>query len=324
MANSKSKKTKEENLFLKEVGVKYYFKRAFLQTINKYAHFIRYCVGSFGSAIACFFLLKSHFNQPLGTSLLWSIACLFGCFLIVLIYFIIVNALIYLKNKMTESYWASVLEFLVSQNSLIQIMLDSKETTDETMMKFLRDFCDGLKKLFDKLTESQCGVSIKIPIDTDPKTDLYNKSVKNLCRDSFHREREMSAYDKVDHRIAANTPFFYIVNKIDVPPKRRKNMSKWHYLNKDIPADEHYDNTSTEVYENGILPYKSELVIPILKHYSDKVEILTLGGFLCIDCAETNKFIHLEYALILLRGLSEQLFVLLTRLKIDESTTTEK
>ena len=149
---------------------------------------------------------------------------------------------------------------------------------------------------------SDCCISIKVPI----KGGITEKaSVQNLCRDSKHTDRDTDKYNRVDHTIIGNTPYRKIVNNV-----LRKN-GNYHYLNNNIPNTKDYDNTSKEAYKNGVLPYKSEIVVPIMSFGAGgNFDIL---GFLCVDCEKENAFDE-KYDPLMLEGVADGIYDLFIKL----------
>ena len=92
-------------------------------------------------------------------------------------------------------------------------------------------------------------------------------------------------YNETKHYILENTPFNTIVTRLVA-----KNKIQY-YINNSIPKTPEYYNSSSNVWTNG-LPYKSELVVPLMPLLQDNSQksTYTINGFLCIDSAEENCF----------------------------------
>lgn len=145
--------------------------------------------------------------------------------------------------------------------------------------------CDAIKIMFETKTKSNCSVSIKLLA----KDNLYTQNlaeVKNICRDSKSKEkRDKKKYDEIKHYITANTPFQTIVTRVLV------NNKKQYYINNSIPNTTEYYNSSKSVWDDG-LPYKSELVVPLMPLEADdnSKNDYKIKGFLCVDSSNEYRF----------------------------------
>ena len=108
---------------------------------------------------------------------------------------------------------------------------------------------------------------------------------------------------KIKHRIIGNTAFSIIVNKI-----LKGNQKQLAYVNNDIPNSSNYVNTSIECYPDGILPYNSELVYPIVPIKGNETNQRDLKGFICIDCNKPNKFDENRYDIPMVQGIADGIY----------------
>jgi len=137
----------------------------------------------------------------------------------------------------------------------------------------------------DRLTGSHCCVSIKlIEGHNDGNyemtiTELNNQKVRNIARDNNHMNRDSEAYKTTNHYISENTAFSTIVGKL------RQNKNTF-YRNNNVNSNTDYITSSP--YEEGELPYKSELVFAIIKKLENGN--FNLKGFICIDSDKENAF----------------------------------
>jgi hypothetical protein len=161
--------------------------------------------------------------------------------------------------------------------------------------------CDTLRVIFERKTHAECSVSIKVPVKNKIQEDAV---LKNLCRDSGHLNRDTTKYNETIHTIIGNTPFCYILNNV-----LKANKNGYHYVNNDIMSTSTYQNTSIDVYTDGILPYKSELVYPIIPMVGE----YNMLGFICIDCNCKNKFTDTKYDIPMIEGVADGLYNILDK-----------
>lgn len=200
-----------------------------------------------------------------------------------------------------DSIWGVAIIELKDAYSEIHFLRKKEEISDIEFMKTMILFCDTLKRIFDRKTKSNCCVSIKVPVSLG--TSLETLELKNLCRDSFHKTRDTEQYKSISHTIIGNTAYTKIVNKL-----LRGNQKHLAYINNDIHHSSEYENTSKECYENGILPYQSELVFPIVPIKGNENERRNLMGFICIDCNAPNKFDEKRYDIPMIEGIADGIF----------------
>ena len=264
--------------------------------------FWKFFGGSIGSVSAV--LLFGH--RFLSSTLITSIKIGVLAFLLILIpRFILIlfaNIFKHLHSVFRESRYGEAIIILKDAFSQIH-WLRKTDYNEVDLMQTLIKLCDNLQKLFKN--KNLCNFSVSIKISTTSKMDA-RASLKNLCRDSEHKvKRETPNYLSVDHTIIGNTAFSKVLSRVTRDFAKTK-----YYINNDIPSDAEYENTSKEVYEDGVLPYKSEIVVPIMPlHFTDKDnwEIL---GFLCVDCDEKNKFDE-KYDVAIIEGVADGIYDIL-------------
>lgn len=158
----------------------------------------------------------------------------------------------------------------------------------KTQSDVLAYICNKLRDCTDKLTDTRCCVSIKLIEGDNDGTYLMdidkisNQKVMNVARDNNHRSRDTEEYNQAEHYIRENTAYATIVGGL------RKNRR--FYLNNDVNLGNSYMTTSPYGEDDDstpVIPYKSELVFPIMKTSGNKYSFV---GFLCIDSDSTDAF----------------------------------
>ena len=206
-------------------------------------------------------------------------------------------------------------------NCLYEINKAKEKNNHEDRCMHLQMFCNKSKKLFDKISNSHCCVSIKVALKeqrTETVRDLANLPVRNLMHDDTHKDRHSDEYNKVEHIVSENTAFISSINRL--------NDKMPAFIGKNLRSDDNYQTSSAKCsQEDGLaynkeLPYDSELVYPIFEWSTNgsKKEI-EFRGFLCIDCEAAVGFdksgIEVNYAKIL----SDGLFALIPEFKGEKS-----
>lgn len=235
-----------------------------------------------------------------------------GLFLLRYIYFVLQNTVIYIHNAYIDSIWGKAIVDLKDAYSEIHFIRKKEQFDDNEFMRTMILFCDTLKKIFDRKTKANCCVSIKVPVTEDEQ--LETLEVKNLCRDTLHTHRDTAQYASIRHSIIGNTPYQKIVNKL-----LKGNQKNLAYINNDIEHTPGYDNTSIECYPNGILPYKSELVYPIIPIKVINSNNIKMKGFICIDCDQKNKFDENRYDIPMVEGIADGIYDLFVKRNKDRN-----
>ncbi|WP_370861399.1 hypothetical protein [Parabacteroides faecis] len=268
------------------------------------------------SIVGVMLIGKNMFNTSIKDSLLYSTLAIIGLFIIRFFYYLTKNIIRYIHNTYVDSIYKEFIICLKEINSQLQLLRKNTEfneeelkqviitkcnvdatvaeeclktiqkkveINDEEFMTAMVNLCNMLKDVFDKKTKANCSVSIKVPI-SNPEL-MENIILKNLCRDKKHHARSTDKYKQIKHTIIGNTPYRYIVNNV-----LQGNKKKFGYVNNNIEDSKDYENTSREAYDDGILPYKSEIVYPITPSLLPPNQRRKMYGFVCVDCDKTNRF----------------------------------
>lgn len=194
-------------------------------------------------------------------------------------------------------------------------------SSDSVLFKTrLANICELTKQYFDKYTHSDTSVSIKIPLlDGVKDVSIGNKNelqmeVFNLCRDKLaEKKRDRAIYLQTKHTLCGNSCYRSIT--MDLMNKRRDV----YYVNNHIQKrPSTYETTSLNVYSDkgslDDLPYKSELVLPILPLDSDKTYDFPSYGFICVDSNKTQSFME-QYEVVLLQCIADSIFDIIKKYK---------
>ncbi|MDY0388309.1 MAG: hypothetical protein RBT65_14560 [Methanolobus sp.] len=243
----------------------------------------KWILGSFGTLMTVLLFGKNVLSTTLDNSIKIGIVFLICIFVIRFILFLVRNSFQYLNRIYRDSKYGDAIILLKDGFAKANSYRKSEPKTDEDLIKTMVYLCDNIQKAFNGKNSCRCSVSIKVPV----KGSLTEQtSVVNLCRDSENSKlRDNPNYKAIDHTIIGNTPFRKVLNNV-----LRNNPDGFYYLNNDISNSKDYDNTSKEVYTNGVLPYNSEIVVPIIPTERDNSKIYETLGFLCVDCVNKNKF----------------------------------
>ena len=261
--------------------------------------FWKFFLGSIGSLFLILFFGKNYFHLSIIKSIIFGIIFLVFLFILRFSIFSLKNIFKYLHSIYKESKYGDAIILLKEGFSRIHSLRNKDtEITDEEFMNTLIYFCNKLQKLFSNKSFCDCSVSIKVPVQGRVTAET---SVRNLCRDTEHEERDTDKYKNTNHTIIGNTAFIKVLNNV-----LRKNKNGNYYINNNIKSTKDYENTSREVYKNGELPYNSELVVPLLPSYLDNDENGLLG-FLCVDCEQSDRFDE-KYDPALLEGVVDGIY----------------
>lgn len=204
------------------------------------------------------------------------------------------DAIIYLKDSFAEAhYYRKTPGF--QENEFIKSMII---------------FCNNLKIIFDKITHSDCSVSIKVPV-TDSKV-TEGSVLKNLTRDKEHKGRDTNQYNDIKHTIIGNSAFNNCLNKVI------SNQQSKFYLNNDVNNSTNYLNTSIACYDDGKLPYNSEIVYPITPIKSLDNENFDCHGFICIDSDKKGVFDE-KYSVAIIEGVADGIYDIILELNSSEN-----
>ncbi len=244
-----------------------------------------------------------------GSTINWSNALIvgkiiLGWYALIIILFLGKHLVKYVHNTYVDSLYGEVISNLTELNLQLKELIRSDNIEDACLMKLLKKICNDLKLFFDNKTHAKCGVSIKVTLSKDK--EITSWLFQNLCRDDKSTYRDTEEYQKTAHTVVGNTPYQHVVNKL------MNHSTKIAYINNNIPEAKDYLNTS-KITEDTVLPYKSELVYPIipLKHAKgDPV----MCGFICIDCDKVDKFDEKRYDVPVIESIIDNLYELLERI----------
>lgn len=263
-------------------------------------------MGSLGAIITLFLIGKNFLNLSIKQSVILGVGILIALFVLRYLYFFGTEIVRYVHNTYVDSIWGKAIIDLKDAYSEIHYLRRKDSFDNNEFLRSLIIFCDTLKKIFDRKTKSNCCVSIKVPVAESD--NLETLVLRNLCRDTHHKQRDTDTYKSAKHTVIGNTPYRVIVNKIlkQVP----QGLA---YINNDIDNSKDYENTSRECYDNSILPYKSEFVYPIIPIKNDDTTNYKMCGFICIDCEKKNKFDEARYDIPMIEGIADGIYDLITR-----------
>lgn len=265
-----------------------------------------WCLSSFGALVTILLLGRNFLDMDINKSILLGCASLFVIWILRFLYLLGEATIKYCHNTFIDSIWGDAIVELKNAYSEIHSLRKQEDISDEEFITVMVKLCDTLKKIFDKKTKADCCVSIKVPISSGDNLEALE--LYNLCRDSSHKGRDTDQYRKIKHLIIANTAFSKIVIKI-----LRGNQKHLAYVNNNIADSPDYENTSRECYTNGVLPYNSELVYPIVPIKGNETNERDLKGFICIDCNQSNMFDENRYDIPMVQGVADGIYDLFTR-----------
>lgn len=271
--------------------------------------FLKFFFGTGGSVIAFLLLGKNMLGMDAFTSIILGIFIAIVIIIFRFLWYLVKDAAHSFHNLYVESLWGDAIVILKDAYSDVHY-LRNRDFTDQEFQMVMTGMCDKLKLIFDKKTKGNCSVSIKVPVSMD--NNLQNLVLRNLCRDSKHLFRNTEQYAQTSHTIIGNTPYLEIVRSIT------KNSNKLAYVNNDIRSNKDYANTSRECYENGVLPYQSELVYPIRTIRRERRN-QEMCGFLCVDCNKKNAFKETKYDIPMIEGVVDGIYdVILKRITVNQ------
>lgn len=248
--------------------------------------------------------------------LLVPVGTLVVFFVLFYVYYFLRNAYGWIHNLTVESIWGEVVKVLAEVYAYIHEIERKNPITEKDIADVLCFFCNKVKVLFDKKTNSNCSVSIKVPISHYSDSGEWQSiQVKNISRDQAHiSERDTTEYKNAIHDIVGNTAYSYIVSMV------MKKSSKQHaFLDNNVKSNLNYITTSGR----SVIPYESELVVPILpSRYKDLSEVF-FGGFLCVDSNHKDAFDSEHYDIPMTIGLADGLYSIMLRL-IEINTKNEE
>ena len=234
-------------------------------------------------------------------------ALLVGFGVLVFCFFFLRNAYGWIHDLRVESVWGEIVKVLAEVYAYIHEIERKEEVTEKDIADVLSFFCGRVKTLFDKKTNSDCCVSIKVPISHySDKGEWQSIQVKNVSRDQKHiSDRDTTDYKNANHDVVGNTAYSYVISMVI------KESSKPRvYLDNDVQANPNYLTSSGR----NTIPYKSELVVPIIPSRYKKLEDIYFGGFLCVDSDKKGSFDAKHYDIPMTMGLADGLYAIMQRL----------
>lgn len=265
----------------------------------------KWLLSGIGGLVAILLLGKNFFKLEIATSILLGISIIFSLYFVRLIALFFVNLTKYLHYNYKESVYGDAIITLKDSFSKVHSLRRLETIPDKEFIETMIVFCNNLKVIFDKKTKKKCSVSIKVP----SKGVMEERTiVNNLCRDSIATKvRDTDIYRNTKHTIIGNTPYQKILNNLI-----KEKKDELFYMNNSINTSKDYENTSKDVYENGILPYESELVCPIIPQVWDKKgNNYDCLGFICIDCDSKNVFDD-KYDVAIVAGVADGIYDIIT------------
>lgn len=270
----------------------------------------KWLFGSFPALCAVLLFANNFLNQTVVDSAGWA-AIVIGSFIALRFGTrIVINSFKYLHKVYKESVYGDAIIRLKQSFGKVHYYRKTPGYQDQEFMASAIDFCNGLKEIFDKITKSNCSVSIKVPTQShvDERTIL-----KNLCRDSTnYRIRNTTEYNQASHSILGNTCFTKTLNNVI------KGSEKRYYINNDIPNSKDYENTSKGCFSDSEeLPYKSELVHAIVPLYTSDSNNMLCHGFVCIDSDKVNVFDD-KYSIAIVEGVADGIYDIINERNIRD------
>lgn len=267
-------------------------KDAFLLLIGN-----KWVFGSLGSVVAMLLFGKNLFGISVCESVRYSVYFLLSGYVLCYIYSTWNNYKIWFAANYFDNIWGEGIILITEVEDVVSKVLQGAESKD----KALKRICNSIKRYYDKKNKSICSVSIKVP--TDVGASVENMIVVNVARDdNSAMSRNTDAYRNKTHCVFSNSAYLTIFTRL------RSRKSKAYYLNNDIQHDANYETTSNDVYEDGVLPYASELVFPIKSFPNDQYNGATdISGFLCVDCKSVNKFQDDKYSVALMKTIAHSI-----------------
>lgn len=267
----------------------------------------KWLFGGVGGLLGIFLIGKNFLSLNIFYSLILGVGIFIAIFFVAFLRYVMINT--HRRNP-----YGDAIVLLKDGFARINELKRTSSTDPEQIMNALVQMCDSLKAVFDRLTKTNCSISIKLPLRDEPISN--NATVENICRDYQHYLlRNTDEYKKLIHYVNGNTPYRIIINRV-----LNGNRKEFYYLNNDVPGTIDYESTSKPAYIQGVLPYKSELVYPILPMSEPKEKTeegkmkYEIWGFLCIDCPKKHRFNN-GYHVQIVEGVADGLFDVIIKLK---------
>ena len=233
------------------------------------------------------------------TAIKYGLIALLTLYLIRFIALFIKESLKYFHSVYKESTYGNAIILLRDSFAEAHYYRKTPDFQDKEFMSSMMIFCNNLKMCFDSITKSSCSVSIKVPI-LDKKVGEHT-ILKNLTRDQKNINRDTKQYQEIEHTILGNSAFSSCLDNV------LKDRPKKYYINNDVNNENNYRNTSKECYKDGILPYNSELVFPIIPLKKSDKDNFDCHGFICIDSDKKNAFDE-KYSPAIVSGVADGIY----------------
>lgn len=256
---------------------------------------------------------KSLFNLEPRDSVFLGLLLIPAFFFVAFLYFICRFGIRYVILKYKERVYGNIMIELIAITAKINYARRQGDLDEVNFKAVLLDVCEELKKIFErKSRQAVCSVSFKA-LKLSPSGELGPQSeVFCLCRDSEgEARRHTPKYMSTPHSISNNSCYNIILNNL----LSNKKSVRRYYINNNVPTTTQSDdrgvaymNSSYDVYPE--LPYRSELVVPILPFKVNNKPDPKLSGFLCVDSNKPNYFED-RYDLAILQGVSDNIYELL-------------
>lgn len=215
-----------------------------------------------------------------------------------------------------KSMYADVLDKINIAFCDLDRVLRNKNCELSEYLNCFTEFCTRLSKIFSTLTNSDCGVCIKVGYSEVETKRLNDYKAYTLCRDTHSKDRDNHNIE-IDNYYKDNTDFDLIFKNI-------KNAKGKHFFSNSLLSMPYYKNTSflkCEFPLEGFAPktsidekrrlwplsYKSTIVAPICPSIGIDRNTDKLLGFLCVDSNEELRFDE-QYDCDLLVGCADGMF----------------
>ncbi len=218
------------------------------------------------------------------------------------------NSIKYFHRVYKESVYGDAIILLKDSFSEAHYYRKTPGFQEKDFMNSMIIFCDNLKTVYDKITNSNCSVSIKVPVEDSKVSE--KTLLKNLSRNVSHKKRDTDLYSNTEHTIIGNSPFNNCLNKVIT------NQKEKFYINNDIKNSTNYLNSSISCYEKNSLPYSSELVHPITPMKTNDNSNYDCHGFICIDSDKVNVFDY-KYAPAIIEGVADGIYDIIEQLNSE-------
>jgi hypothetical protein len=262
-----------------------------------------FITGSIGAFLGTLTVGEKLFHLDTKRSAFFGLLFLAILFILRFLLIFVKESLKYFHQVYVNSVYGEAIIILKDSFASTHFYRKTPGHNDEEFMKSMMLFCNSLKEIYDKIIKAETSVSIKVPIrDTGVQEQTI---LMNLTRDTKHFSRDTEKYKSIKHTIIGNTPFAYCFNKVI------NNASNKVYINNKVNETENYNNTSIDCYEDGKLPYNSELVFPIVPILNESKHNFICHGFICVDTIKKEAF-KSKYDSAIIEGVADGIYDLIS------------